>query len=341
MDRRYFLTQATGLVAILGLSWALTASAETSWIGNASAAVEKVNLAIGYKVDPDWPRKPAKFEWGDVPGVAVDAEDNVWMFNRGNVAVQVYRTDGSLLRSWDHLSFKKAHHITIGPQGNVWVADEASQVVQKYTPEGKLLLTLGTAGETGEDAKHFNRPTDVAISQEGDVFVSDGYGNSRIVHFDSEGNFIKTWGKLGTAPGEFDVPHSIVFDSRNRLYVADRSNARVQVFETSGRFLAEWRNLLVPWGIWITKSDEIYVCGSSPMRWASQGRLGTPPKDQILLKFSSSGRVLEHWTFPLGELGKEQPGELNWVHAVAVDSRGQVYLGDIKGQRVQRMLRLN
>ena len=341
MDRRHLLKQATVLVAILGLSWALTGSAETAWIGNASAAVEKVNLAIGYKVDPDWPRKPARFDWGDVPGVTVDTEDNVWMFNRGNVAVQVYRQDGSLLRSWDHLSFTKAHHITIGPQGNVWVADEGAQVVQKYTPEGKLLLTLGTAGETGEDGKHFNRPTDVAISQEGDVFVSDGYGNSRIVHFDSRGNFIKTWGKLGTAPGEFDVPHSIVFDSRNRLYVADRSNARVQVFETSGRFLAEWRNLLVPWGIWITKSDEIYVCGSSPMRWASQGRLGTPPKDQILLKFSPSGRVLEHWTFPLGLLGKERPGELNWVHAVAVDSQGQVYLGDIKGQRVQRMLRLN
>ena len=341
MDRRHLLTQATALAAILGLSWALTGSSEHAWIGNASAAAEKINLAIGYKVDPDWPRKPAKFDWGDVPGVAVDAEDNVWMFNRGNVAVQVYRSNGSLLRSWDERSFKKAHHITIGPQGNVWVADEGSQVVQKYTPEGELLLTLGTPNETGEDGKHFNRPTDVAISQQGDVFVSDGYGNSRIVHFDSKGNFIKTWGKLGTAPGEFDVPHSIVFDSRNRLYVADRSNARVQVFETSGRFLAEWRNLLVPWGIWITKADEIYVCGSSPMRWASKGRLGTPPKDQILLKFSPSGRVLEHWTFPLGELGKEQPGQLNWVHAVAVDSQGQVYLGDIKGQRVQRMVRLN
>ena len=149
---------------------------------------------MGYQVDPNWPRKPAKFEWGDVPGVAVDAEDNVWMFNRGNVAVQVYGRDGSLVRSWDDLSFKKAHHITIGPRGNVWIADEGSHVVQKYTPEGKLLLALGTPGEPGEDGRHFNRPTDVALSQGGDVFVSDGYGNSRIVHFDSKGNFIKTWG---------------------------------------------------------------------------------------------------------------------------------------------------
>lgn len=341
MNRRYLMVQAIALGSILGLSWFLTGSGGT--ISGNAAAPDKVNLAVGYQVDPEWPRKPAGLKWGQMPGLAVDAQDQVWIFHRGKTPVQVFDRDGSLVRSWDNASFNSGHHMKIGPEGNVWLTDAGAHAVYKYTPEGDLLMTLGTPGKPGEDDRHFNRPTDMAITPAGDIFVTDGYGNSRVVHFDAEGRFVKTWGKLGTAPGEFDTPHGIVVDSNGRLYVADRSNARVQVFDQSGRFLAEWRNLMVPWGIWVTETDDIYVCGSSPMRWGSGGRLGAPPKDQLLMKLNTEGRVLEHWTFPLGKIGESDPeaGSLNWVHAVAVDSRGDVYLCDIQGQRVQRMVRLN
>lgn len=341
MNGRYLMVQAIALGSILGLSWVLTGPGGT--ISGSAAAPDKVNLAVGYQVDPEWPRKPAGLEWGQMPGLAVDAQDQVWIFHRGKTPVQVFGRDGVLVRSWDNATFKSGHHMKIGPEGNVWLTDSGAHTVYKYSPEGERLMTLGTPGEPGEDDRHFNRPTDMAITPAGDIFVTDGYGNSRVVHFDAEGRFVKTWGKLGTAPGEFDTPHGIVVDSKGRLYVADRSNARVQIFDQSGRFLAEWRNLMVPWGIWVTETDDIYVCGSSPMRWGSGGRLGAPPKDQLLMKLNTEGRVLEHWTFPLGTIGESdpEPGSLNWVHAVAVDSRGDVYLCDIQGQRVQRMVRLN
>jgi DNA-binding beta-propeller fold protein YncE len=180
----------------------------------------------------------------------------------------------------------------------------------------------------------------MAMAPSGDVFVSDGYGNNRVVRFDAQGKFLKAWGRLGTEAGEFSLPHAIAIDSEQRLYVADRNNARVQVFDATGKFLAEWRNLIVPWGIWITPRDEIYVCGSSPTQWEDREEFGVPPKDQLMLVFSPDGRVRALWVFPKGIDGHEKPGELNWVHGIAVDSAGNLYLGDIKGKRVQRFLRV-
>jgi hypothetical protein len=202
---------------------------------------------------------------------------------------------------------------------------------------------LGKAGEPGTGPTHFDKPTDVAIAPDREVFVADGYGNNRVVHFNARGEFVKSWGSLGSSPGRFSLPHSIAIDSKDRLYVADRNNARVQVFDRSGKFLAQWRNLLVPWHIAITEADEIYVCGSSPMRWP-RPRLGSlkipglvmgvPPKDQLVMVFSPEGQVRRLWTFPMGK----RPGEVDWVHGMAVDRAGNLYLGDILGRRAQRFL---
>jgi hypothetical protein len=138
------------------------------------------------------------------------------------------------------------------------------------------------------------------------------------------------------------LPHAIALDSKGRLYVVERNNARIQVFDQTGQSLARWRSVMVPWGIWITARDEVFVCGSSVMRWGdTQERLlGVPPKDQIVMQFDTAGRVLGLWTFPLGKAGKERPGELNWLHAVAVDSHGDLYLGDVQGNRAQKFIRL-
>jgi hypothetical protein len=124
--------------------------------------------------------------------------------------------------------------------------------------------------------------------------------------------------------------------------VADRNNARIQVFDSAGKFVAEWKNIITPWYIVITKNDEIYVCGSSPMRWseipAAQAALATPPKDQVLMKLDTDGRIKLLAVFPKGENGKEKPGDLNWVHAMAVAADGSIYFGDVQGRRAQKFV---
>ena len=300
----------------------------------------RTNLSTGYEVVPSWPARSKDLTWGAVAGIAISPSDQIWTFNRGAVPVQVYTAEGELVRSWGQGQFREPHQVRIDRNGGVWLVDSGLHVVKKFTPEGKLLLTLGTAGEPGEDSTHLNRPTDVAVAPGGDIFVADGYGNNRVVHFDERGQFVGTWGSLGSGPGQFSLPHSIALDSRGRLFVADRNNARVQVFDQAGRFLDEWRDLLVPWHIVITERDEIYVCGSSPMRWPKlpiPGLIvGIPPKDQLIMVFTPDGRVTRLCTFPKGQ----HSGELDWVHALAVDRRGNLYLGDIQGRRAQKFLRL-
>jgi sugar lactone lactonase YvrE len=276
-----------------------------------------------------------------VAGVAVDKDDNVWMYTRATPSVQVYAPDGKYLFGWGDGT--GAHHIAIDREGFIWTTDFGRHVVEKHDCDGKVLLTLGVDGEAGTDESHFFRPTDVAIASNGDLFVSDGYGNARIVHFTKEGKFVKAWGSLGVEAGQFSIPHSIEVDSKDRLYVADRNNARVQVYATDGSLLDSWKSIAVPWSIWITKNDDVWICGSSPMPWLQDAKypnmpLGCPPKDQLIMRFNTEGKLLQLWGIPKGEDGNEMPGELNWVHCIALDSQGNLYLGDIQGKRVQRFL---
>jgi hypothetical protein len=330
---------------VSGIALILAAVAGTRGWGQAEKATvppyPRRTVSATYVVDPTWPARPAGVEWGHVPGVAVDSRDQVYVFTRAKPPIQVYGSAGKLLRSWGGDRIHTAHHIKLDRQGNVWVADIGSHTVMQFTPQGKLLKTLGTYGKAGADRTHLDQPTDMAIAPDGDVYVSDGYGNNRIVRFDRNGRFVRQWGRLGTRPGEFSLPHAIALDSRGRLYVADRNNARIQVFDRRGRLLDVWSNLLVPWGFWVRPNDEIWVCGSSPMPWRPTDEvLGCPPKDQLFMRLSPAGRVLQLWTVPKGEDGKEQPGDCNWVHAIAEDSRGNLYVGDIIGKRAQRFLKV-
>lgn len=293
-----------------------------------------------FEADPSWPKSSPALPRGQTPGIAVDAQDHIWIFARANPPIRVYDGQGELLRSWGQGVIGSAHFLRFDSEGQVWIADVGSHVVRKFTPEGRLLMTLGVPGVPGQDAKHFNKPTDMAITPTGEIFVTDGYGNNRIVHFGKNGKFINSWGRLGDEPGEFNLPHSIVVDSKGLLYVADRNNARVQVFRQNGEFLSEWRNLMIPYQIWITPSDDIWICGSSPMPWLpGQLYLGVPPKDQLVMKFDTKGKVRLLWTFPKGEGDDEAPGTLNGIHGVAADSRENLYIGDIFGQKAQKFLR--
>jgi hypothetical protein len=310
--------------------------------GRSPAEAHPSGRVGGWRVDPSWPQKPADVKWGEMPGVAVDRQDRVWIFTRAAPYVQTYAADGTFVGAWKDFEYGRAHHLKFDPEGNLWLADIGLHTVRKHGPDGKLLLSLGTPGKPGVDESHFDKPTDMAITPAGDVFISDGYGNNRVVHFDKSGKFVKAWGKKGRGPGEFDLPHWIGVDSKGLLYVADRNNARIQVFEQSGRFVAEWKDLLVPWNIWITPKDEIWSCGSTPtLHKNEQGMTGIPPPDQVFMKFDGTGRVLQVWCPPKGVDGQEKPGDCNWVHAIALDSKGAIYAGDIKGMRVQKFLKVD
>jgi DNA-binding beta-propeller fold protein YncE len=305
----------------------------------AKPSPDKQAGALNYVVDSTWPRKPDRFKWAQMPGIAVDKQDQIYIFTRSQPTVQVYKTDGTLLRAWFMEDSSGSHFIRVGPDGNIWTANVTEQVVRKYSPKGKLLLTLGEPGVAGADKGHFDQPTDMAVLPTGDIFVSDGYGNRRIVHFDAKGKYINQWGQEGDEPGQFALPHSIVADSHNRLYVADRENARIQVFDTKGKLLAVWTDTITPWGLCMTKKDEIWVCGSSVKKDEEGKWLVNPPTDQIVMKLNLDGKVLlrvplNKITVPPGKLG-----EVNLVHGIAVDSQGNLYLGDIQGERAQKFSR--
>ena len=306
--------------------------------GAATPSYPPQPTVIEYRVDPAWPKRPAEFgPRAAVPGIAVDGQDRVWCLERGKVPVQIYSGRGDLVASWGQSQFKGPHSVRFDSQGNVWITDFLAHVVKKLTREGRLLMTLGTPGQPGNDASHFAGPTDTAITPAGDVFISDGYGNRRVVHYNAQGKFVKAWGTYGGGPGQFCLPHQVVVDSRGVLYVADRNSGRVELFDQQGKFLDQWTDLIMPWGLWITRADEIWVCGSSPQSWYKDGSY-PPPKDQIFLRFTTDGRARQLWTVPVGQDGKEKPGDCNWLHAVAVDSQGNLYTGEINGRRAQKFI---
>jgi sugar lactone lactonase YvrE len=208
--------------------------------------------------------------------VDVGADGHVWVADKCGALLCTDRPEdpvlefdpsGRLLRSFGSGMLISPHGIHVDRDGNVWVTDNGEangkgQQVLKFTREGRLLMTLGRAGVKGTDASTFDQPTDVVVAVNGDVFVSDGHVNSRIVKFTGDGRFIKAWGTKGSGPGQFDLPHALALDSRGRLFVGDRGNSRIQIFDQDGTFLAEWRQFGRPSGIFIDHDDTIYVTDS-------------------------------------------------------------------------------
>ena len=323
--------------ALVGGMFALLLGALPSTAADAPGYA-RVPVVVQYDVDPSWPKRPEQLKpWGAVTGMAVDEKDRIWVLSRCEDPVQVYTADGTFVRTWGRGSFDSPHCLRIDHEGNVWISDFGLHVVQKYTPEGRLLFTLGVRGEKGDDGTHFNRPTDMAITPTGDVFVTDGYGNRRVVHFDPGGKFIKSWGSYGTEPDQFVLPHAILIDSQGTLYVGDRNSGRILLFDQSGKPIDQWLNLIMPWGMSITKSDDVWVCGSSPHWWYRDGKY-CEFKDQLLMRFSTDGRVRQVWSLPLGDPKNPKPGETVGVHAIVQDSKGNLYLGDAYGNRAQKLV---
>jgi len=217
----------------------------------------KVNIRFG--LDPD--TLPEGWRFGRVSSVAVDQSGNVFVAQRGPKAdpIVVYDSTGKYLRSFGKEEFKIAHGLRVDKNGNVWATDTGFHVVMEFSNDGKLLRTLGTKGKPDATHDTFNRPTDIGFLANGDVLVTDGYGNSRVVKFSSDGKYLMEWGKKGKGPGEFDTPHAVVVDSQQNVYVSDRENNRIQIFDANGKYLREWDNLGATQGMDISPKDELWI----------------------------------------------------------------------------------
>jgi streptogramin lyase len=228
------------------------------------SAAGQSSAPLPYTLAEGWGRLPEGEAWGEVTGVEIDSRGTIIALRRSNPPFVELDRSGKVLKTWGNGMFVWPHGFRIDRDGNLWVTDGRGekgrgQQVFKLTRDGRVLMTLGTAGVSGEGNDTFNGPCDVAIGANGDIFVADGHVNARVVKFTRDGKFVKAWGKRGTAAGEFNVPHAIAIDSQGRVFVADRGNRRLQIFDQDGKFLDEWTQFGRPSGILITSDDTLYV----------------------------------------------------------------------------------
>ena len=272
-----------------------------------------------------WEKLPDGWAFVDVAGVAVDSGDNVYVFTRGEHPVIVFDREGNFLRSWGEGTFtQRTHGIHIGPDDSVYCIDDEMHAVQKFTTQGELLMTLGTPHRPSPKwgGQPFNRPTHAAVSPvTGDLYVTDGYGNCRVHKFSPEGRHILSWGEPGIDPGQFIRPHNVVIDKDDNVYIADRENHRIQVFDSDGRFLTMWNNIHRPDGLCLDADQNLYV-GELNGFWGVDDCPGLGHRVSI---YDLKGELLTRFGDP--EEG-EGPGQFIAPHGVAVDSRGDLYVGD-------------
>ncbi|MEM2875580.1 MAG: peptidyl-alpha-hydroxyglycine alpha-amidating lyase family protein [Candidatus Bathyarchaeia archaeon] len=289
-----------------------------------------------YKVIEGW-GKHFYSPFVDVTGVGVDSKDRVYVFIRGIDPVLVFDSEGVFLKSWGRDYFTWPHGLYVGPGDYVYCTD-GDHTVRKFTTDGKLLLTLGRRNQPSETgcvdrdyrtikkaAGPFNCPTDVAIDKEGNLYVSDGYGNARIHKFSSDGELLLSWGEPGREPGQFNLPHGICVDEDGVVYVADRENSRIQLFDSEGSFLDQWE---------ANRPTDLYIHDGSlyvtELGYETGARLrSTSPRDRSTVArlsiFTLDGELISRWG---SEYGCSH-GSFFAPHAVCVDSKGDIYVGEV------------
>ena len=301
----------------------------------------------GYQVVHGWPALSEGYVLGQVSGVALDSHGDVFVFHRADqpwldapgttliTQPALLRLDAATGRIQAELGrgmFVVPHGLRIDARDHLWVTDVGLQQVFELDHDGAVLRSFGVAGEAGADETHFNQPTDVAIASDGSLFISDGYGNSRVVVLAADGSFVRSWGTFGSGPGQFNTPHSIALDAQGRVYVADRGNARIQRFTQQGELIDVWQSAQLgrPWAVTIAADGSVFVVDGGDQN-------PVPPDRGRVLRLSAAGEVLESWS----SFGN-QDGQIYWGHAIAVGDHAEVYVGDVRyGMRVQKFVRGN
>jgi hypothetical protein len=336
-----------------------------------TAGAQQAAPEIRFDADPNFLKIPTNLPWGEVAGIAMDSRRHYFVFVRsgaintlhGQVAAQLYEfgSNGAFIRELGKglYSFAFAHTVRLDRDENLWLSDEGTNMITKLSREGKVLMVLGRRPEAVEVPAElppgqiprpgwgtFNRPTDVAWDKDGNIFVADGYNNSRVVKIDKTGKWVKTWGERGTAQSQFNILHSIANDVQGNIYVADRTNRRIQVFDPDGNFLRMFTidvpysgtpNIMVgamptgtsnplavsgaPWAICITPGPTNQVLFSAD---AVPGRI---------YKLSLEGKVLG----VLGEAGKG-PKQFGWIHEISCPSERELYVAELLNWRVNKLI---
>ena len=300
-----------------------------------------------YRVVENWAQLPTGRPWGSTAAVDVDANDHVWVAERCGAnscadsnlpPILEFDPSGKLLKSFGAGLFVFPHGIGVDKEGNVWVTDGEAKdgkghQIFKFSSDGTILMTLGKAGVAGDGPDTFNRPSDVIVAPNGDIFVADGHGgnsNARIVKFSKDGKFIQAWGKKGIAPGEFDTPHGLAFDSKGRLFVADRNNNRIQIFDQEGKFIEEWTQFSRPSGIFIDAKDNIYVADSE----SNSVRRHPGWKRGIRIGNVNDGFVTAFIPDPVETVKGTSAAE-----GVAADSKGNIYGAEVGPKALKKYVK--
>jgi DNA-binding beta-propeller fold protein YncE len=356
------MRRATGVAkAVLTLAWLM---------GGCAVQAQEQPTEIRYKANAEFLKMPADLYLGEVTGVAVNSKGHVFVFSRGNTTGPAYgaaaaqllefNDNGAFLREIGHnlYAWSFAHTVKVDPQDNVWVTDKGSDMVIKFTPAGRVAMVFGRKQEASDEGteplKHpkpplppvdgmFRQVTDIAWDAAGNGYISDGYINSRVGKVDKDGNWVKSWGEPGEGPGQFNVPHSIAVDAAGQVYVADRGNRRIQVFDGDGKFLRQM-TIDVP-----APADARAAIGNKPASAKGTFAPGAPwaicitpgPKQVLyasdafpgrIYKMSLDGKVLGMF----GKSGK-QPGQFGWIHEIACPSENLLYVAELLNWRVQRL----
>jgi DNA-binding beta-propeller fold protein YncE len=275
-----------------------------------------------YRVSTNWAQLPSGVEWGKVIAIASDDKDNIWILRRSEPSVLVLTAQGRFVKSWGQGLFAQgAHFIAVDHEGFVWTTDNVDNTVYKFDQDGKLLMTLGKRGVAGDNASRdlFDGPSSVAVAPNGDIFVTDGYRNSRLVKFSKDGTFLKIIGGVkGNLPGQFDLPHAVVIDPKGRLIVADRNNKRVQILDQEGTFIEQWPDLdlVRPAGLIVRPDGTVYLSDTNP-----QG---------ATIRIVRDGRMT-------GVIG----GLDGLPHFIAMDRAGVLYMADTRvgGETVKKIVK--
>ena len=280
-----------------------------------------------YRVAEGWGELPTGWTYGDVAAVGVDRRDNVYVFNRSSHPMIVYDRNGRFLRSWGEGVFSRPHGLHMGPDDSVYLTDDGDHTVRKCSLDGRVLLTIGVPGKPSNymSGLPFHRCTHTALSPAGDIYITDGYGNARVHKYSPSGKLLHSWGESGSDPGQFNIVHNVCCDDDGWVYVADRENHRIQVFDGNGKYQAQWGNLHRPCGLYMPpgKCQLCYV-----------GELGPSlPVNKAAPNLGPRVTIVDHKGNTMARLGSERAGEAlgQFIapHGVAVDSRGDIYVGEV------------